>query len=732
MQVAAPSLSLPNVLLSQGGSYPLASLVDTWWAAIESSKKKKHDEFDQWAEEAMNFFDGPLNWMWNQAKTQKSTEGSSEGFLSSSEGQMPRFLMSVNRLFEAVSMFGPVLYHQNPTIAVTPRVTPRVSIDTMFAASPEALAAIRMFPALEQALSQGQPIDKNLLAIAQQLQTMYSDATSEEAQDQAIKGDHARILEHYSNWLQVESDKKAQARRAITETIIGGLGLMEVSPRVPPGGNRTVPRSRYRSYKDLYVDPDAHYWEDVTWTALKTCAPVNAVEDKFGLPPGSIRGQYSSEAALAGVNIQNQGRNAGGKLQGVSHDMVEYYEIYSKNGIGHNLRKAKNRQTDYSALGALGDFTYLVICKDCKYPLNMPPSVLEQAKEADAIAADVRSQMDEMEMLGQSLPEETGEPVSGMDVLASVVQWPVPFWGDDYSDGGWPIVRLHFCDKPGQIWPISICKSCIGELRFVNWCMSFLADGVAAGSKIYVAVAKEASSQIKDQLLNGTGPFSVLELEKILQKPINEIIQFLQAPSFQVDIWKMVAEVNQTIDKRLGLTELVYGLSSKQMRSAAEAQYRQQNINIRPDDMASQVEDWLSRIATREIQTMRWACEYDDVVPVLGDMAAQVYHTQILTQDVEAITRDFTFRVQAGTARKPNKDTKIAQLNDLGQVLLPIISPLTQFGVTRPFNAFITDLADAMEMDAAKYMLNEEDVQQLMLMQLPPPPEPANDNAQTE
>ena len=145
------------------------------------------------------------------------------------------------------------------------------------------------------------------------------------------------------------------------------------------------------------------------------------------------------------------------------------------------------------------------------------------------------------------------------------------------------------------------------------------------------------------------------------------MISFLQAPNFSIDIWRMISEVNQAIDKRLGLTELLYGMSGRQMRSAAEAQYRQENINIRPDDMASRVEDWLSLTATREIQAMRYTAEFEDLAPIVGSTAASVFVQQILTDDVSRITRDFRYRVEAGTARKPNRDTQIAQLTDIGQ-----------------------------------------------------------------
>ena len=40
---------------------------------------------------------------------------------------MPTFRMTVNRVFEAVALFGPVLYHRNPTVQVTPRMEPDIA-----------------------------------------------------------------------------------------------------------------------------------------------------------------------------------------------------------------------------------------------------------------------------------------------------------------------------------------------------------------------------------------------------------------------------------------------------------------------------------------------------------------------------------------------------------------------------------------------------------------------------
>ena len=667
-----------------GASHPLQPIVDRWKRVFSSARKDRKEKFDLYADEAMAFYDGPVNHMWS---SMRKSGGDHDGFLAK-DVQMPQFEMSVNRLFEAVSMFGPVLYHQNPTIAVTPRTNPDISIDTFYAGSEEAMQML----AMTQAVQQGVVTDPHIVQGVQMLHQQYHQSVDNDEKASVIDRDHSAILESISNYIQQEGSKQDEARMAITEAIITGLGLLQVEVEQPPGGGPKMARSRYRTNKDLLVDPDAKYWRDVTWIALRNCQPANVVEEKFGLPSGSLKGKYAKKSAMDSKSYGAK-RNGNGSTAGVTHDLVEYWDVYSKNGAGQNI-KLGTKDKKVKGLEVLGDYVHLAICEQCPYPLNLAPDVLQSGD---------------------------------MELILERASWEVPYWDDYWSDGGWPIVRLSFYNKPGEVWPISMVKPCIGELKFINWCMSFIADKVAAGSKIYVGVMKEAGESIRSQLTSGSGPFSVIDLERISGAKISDMISFLQAPNFSIDIWNMVSQVNQQIDKRLGLTELMYGMSGRQMRSAAEAQYRQENINIRPDDMASRVEDWLSLSATREIQAMRYLAELEDLVPIVGHTAASVFADQILTDNVSRITRDFRYRVEAGTARKPNRDTQIAQLTDIGQYILPVIQQAMMSGVTRPFNAYMEALGRAMDISIDQFLLGDDEQQMLMQMNAPPEESPPED-----
>jgi hypothetical protein len=619
-------------------SHPTAPIVDLWLQKIKDAKKHKHDRFGRYADECMKFFDGAHDWMWKGEYAKAPG-----GFLDKeSQGAAPTFRMTVNRVFEAVALFGPVLYHRNPVLQVTPRFGPEVA--------PESLGI--------------NPEDP-------QMQQHYTHFQTQRKFISEIKRTHASIKEHYLNWLQHEADKKVQCRRAINEAIIKGMGLLWTEMYQPKGSEIRHPKSHYLSVDDLVIDPDAQYWEDIQWIARKVVHPTWLVDKKFKLK-GELTGNMES-LGTQGMYKSKGGKTSSEKRDAKTFDLLEYWEVYTKCGFGDRLRSAKNssKESKYN-WGKFGDFNYLAVSRDVPFPLNLPSEDLKN---------------------------------KSFEEVFMQVQWPIPFW----TDGGWPFSKLSFHDKPKEIWPISLIKPAIGELRFVNWCMSFLADKVAASSTTYVAIAKAAGAEIQDQIKSGLGPYTHIEIAELFGRSVQDVVSFLDAPQFNSDIWTMVSQVLDLIDKRTGLTELIYGLSGPtQIRSAAEAEIRNQNVSIRPDDMSSQVEDWLSTCAMKEMEAAEWSLSADDVRPVLGASAAYIWTKQIKSQRFEKTVRDYDYRVEAGTARKPNKVNRVRQLNEFAQIAMPQLQQFAAQGNPGPYNALIEDWAKANDLDPARYMVAEE------------------------
>jgi hypothetical protein len=629
-----------------GKRHPLAPLCKQWLSLIKVAQEKKHREFGQFAEEAMKFYDGAHDFMWDVDKYATAPGG----FLDKDSGTaMPTFRMTVNRLFEAVALFGPALFHKYPQVVVNAIEPPEIS--------PESLG-------FDQADEAGMQ--------------QYQQIMAEQAAEASRKKTMASLKQRYLNWLQVAANKKKEARESITETLIKGMGVLWTEMRRPRGSRIQYPASVHVSCDDIVKDPDAEYDHQVEWIARRCVHAVNRVEEKYGLPAGSLRGSMQSLESQSTAKGRKDAKS--GKQDTTSYDLIEYWEIYSKNGMGDRLKGAGEGNKVKYDLSEFGDFCYLAVVKDVPYPLNMPTEMLERGDSEE---------------------------------LFQAAQWPIPFWTDEECSNGWPYAELSFYHKPKSVWPISPVKPAIGELRFVNWCMSFLADKAAASCKTYMGVMKSAAEEIRRQIADSSGPFTIIEISEIVGQPIDEIVSMLSAPDMPDLVWKMATETLEFIDKRLGTTDLIYGLSSTQMRSAAEAQTRDANTQVRPDEMANRVEDWLSESAMKEAEAAIWMLTHDDVVPVLGELGAHIFETQIQTTDFDQIVRDFDYTIAAGSARKPNKAQRIASLNEFGQMFLPVASAMAESGQVGPYNAFIEDMCRALDLpEPQRYQIDQPQASQ--------------------
>ena len=642
--------------------HPLQGICKTWLAKIELARKAKQERFGKWAEEAMKFFDGAHDWMWSDHYAKGPA-----GFLSQeSNSWMPTFRMTYNRMFEAVALLGPSLYFRNPNVQATPQPMPDIA--------PEALG-----------------IDPNNMFMVE----AYQQAAWQQQMVHAQRGSWAELYTTILTWLQQSTNKRRHVRMAVADALIKGAGYLWCALDKPRGSSRKTVRSVWVNADDIVKDPDATDDEDVMWIGRYCCHPVNVVEEKYDhIPPGTLKGHmqsFAQEASNSTSTGQQRARKKFAFEQGKSFDLIEYWEIYSKNGFGERLQR-QNMPLESNEIDTTqwGDFCHIVVAQGVPFPLNMPSNVM------------VRPPQDQPEQL-QAWEEE----------LFMLSQWPTPFWQDVPVSNGWPYAELGFYDKPGSVWKLSIFKPVAGEMRFINWCMSFLADKAASSCQTIVARAKSAGAEIQKQLGGATAPFQIMEIADIMGKSINEVVTFLQAPNFPVDIWHVIEAVDARIDKRLGLTELMYGLSSRQMRSATEAQVRDDNISIRPDDMANSVEDFVSASNLKEAEAMRYHLQAADVEPVVGPMGAAAWDQHLQSTDPDVVVREYSFHIEAGSARKPNKTNKVRQLQDFGQAAMPHFQALAMAGVIEPMNAFLHEMAKAMDLDPSPF-----------LMQGPPPPPP--------
>jgi hypothetical protein len=646
----------PDVIPQKRMEDALRAISTSWLSKLKQAEKHKKP-FNDDAKEGMNFFDGSGDWFWKQG-------GRAEG--NYSKIAPPSFKMSLNKVFEAVKLFGSVIYHRNPVRNVTPRTFPPVP--------PEALGlAPNQQPQVDPMTGQPMPDPRveQFMQVSQQIGTM-------EQQRATV----ASLMEAYLNYTPVELNLKEHSKKAVDEGIIKGMGvwwteLVEL-PASEDGQTFGLVGSFYDSVDNLLMDPDADEQEDILWCAKRCVHPVDEVAKQYGLNKEDLKGHIESFVARS----QEEDRDYKNKKRnGKTNDLCVYWKIWSKTGFGHTL---KGFPKEFAGMfDSLGQNCYVVVAEGVDFPLNCPKEIaLEE-------------------------PDESGLPNS----IFTKSRWPIPYYADI---NGWPFTPLQFHRKPGYIWPISHLKPGLSELKFLNWAMSFLAGRIMVSCKTMVGVAKAAGDDIKDQILkHEENGFALIELSETLGRSVADIVNVFQMPQVTPDIWQIIQAVSEMFDKRVGLTELVYGMTRSQFRSAAEAQVKSEQISVRPDDMANVLEDAMSILARKEALAARWLLQPQDVAPVLGPLGAEVWNGLIQQMDVHGLAREFDYRIEAGSARKPNKSGRVEQMQMAMQTLGPILQGLVPMGQVDPLNALITDWAKSLDIDPKNY-----------LIQPPPPPPP--------
>jgi hypothetical protein len=607
----------------------LRTVVNHWMTKIKSAKDHKRKVFQKSADECNALYGGPKSWdeVWG------SVMGGGDGVSSDGDGMELTFKVSVNKTFEFVTLFGPAMYEENPVRTVKPRMP--VVVPPQF-------------------------FGQDMMTY----QALFNQESLRVQQD----GLRSVLLSSYLNWTPKECGLSVEARLAIDEALIKGRGCLWTELQQPPASDMRIVGSTWDSVDNLLVDPDAHSFNKATWIARKCIHPTWQVERDFGLPTGSIRGNMESQAKQADIDGDEDAEYD--RKRGSTNDLLVYWKIYSKMGIGGRLQGIRKDIT--GPLEMFGDYVYLAVADGIPYPLNLCPA-------------------------------DTTDPafISDPSKVFAKVAWPTPFWGQ----GEFPVSVLDFHAVHNSAWPMPHLKAGMGELKFLNWCMSFLMGKIRNTSRDFVAIIKEAGEELKASILEGRD-LTLLEIDST-HKNINEVVQFLQHPQMNGDIWKVLEAVEANFDKRVGLTELMYGQQgATQIRSASEAQMRNQNMNVRPDDMRKQVEEWMSRVAAKEAICARYHLLPKDIQPALGQMASMAWSQYVYSRDVGTICRQLEYQIEAGSTQRKNKNWEQQTVDTAVQTLMPVFQAYAQQTLDMtPMNNLIGDYAKAHDLDENRYQL---------------------------
>lgn len=485
-----------------------------------------------------------------------------------------------------------------------------------------------------------------------QAMMMFQAATMQGQQLRAIDSLRAKLLEYYLNYTPNALDLKTESRWAIVEALIKGAGCLWTEKYDPPSGGSPMVGSFYDSVDNLLIDPDAKTPKNALWISRRRCRPVWETERKYGMPTGYLKGMAESSANKALVESTPEGAYM--RATGQTCDMIVYHEIYSKCGLGGRLTGIDERMRDMS--DQFGDYCYLCVCPGLNHPLNVPPQLFDM------------------------------EATAGLAEMQKRVQWPIPYW----ADGEWPVSMLGFHWIPEDPWPMSHVAPGMGELKFLNWMYSMIAGKIQISCRDIIAILEEAGDKVDEAIKNGAD-FEVVKIKGSAGKTINEIVQFLKHPDFNMDIWRVIDSIGEQFEKRVGLTELAYGLSSRQDRSATESATKRDQMNVRPDDMANRVEDWMSEVSRKEAIAARYLLSGQDVQSICGPTGAMMWDQFVRPATPDELLYSLEYRIEAGSVRKPNRDRDAQNAKDLMQAMGPFYQNIAvSTGLTQPWNQIVT------------------------------------------
>lgn len=652
---------------------PLNPLCKRWLDKLKLARKFKKRLFGDDAAEAMKFFHCGKELhelMWERHAVERKTLHEEE------ELPAPHFRIVVGKVAELVELFGPTLYHKNPEIVAQPK-TLEIPNDLLFPLIDPATVQQAQMAAQQQ----GQPFDMASLI----------------PPDPDDNGDQltARLIQYYLNYVQFENDKKVQSRKAIDEALIKGAGILwtEVFPMYP-GGPELV-GSFYDTIDNLLIDMDAETLDEAWWCARKRVWPIWKVAERFKIDEKYLREKYMAhegrEEVAGEVEYGKPERthNPDARRMGETNDVMEFWEIYSRMGIGTKQKGFMPEEADLSAdqqqvvdvMEQFGENVYLAIADKIPYPLNF--------KTAD------------FEALATEPDEEAHEQLHTQKLKD--VSWPIPFW----VAGLWPFTTIAFHDVPNSPWPMSHIKPGLGYLKFLNWVMSFMVNRLRHSLRTVAATMKSAGDELTEKFFSGKD-FEVLELADNLGvgTDVNKLVSYLKIPDMNPDIWKVVDSVFALFDKATGLTEIMYGAAGG-MRSAEEARIKGANSSVRVDDMGNKVEDAMSLVARKEGMAARWVLDEQSLAPVLGQRGTSLWMRFVKETDFEKVSREFHYRIAAGSIRKPDPESQANIINQAMQVIPNMLKMAENPQFRDIANFLISKWCEANNFDAKNPLIPE-------------------------
>lgn len=622
-------------------TYVSGPLCQVWEQRIEASKRARK-RFDAVRRQCMDFFGSSAGFMWDRDHNKDYFDGNLP---------KPKFQITINKAFEFVSIYGPSLFWQYPTRKVMSQRT------------------LELVPEIF-----GDPQDP----FVQQMFQQYAQRDQLERGRQNFVN---KMMENYLDWSQREQPNGGligNGVMCITDALLSGRGCLWPETYYFPGSDTPYTQLRFDSVANLYIDADCNdpYLESAGYIMRRHVTPAWQVERMFSLKKNSLakHAKMKSQEQIVREEAAKSGADARGAG---TFDCIEWYEIWSKVGVGPRMNGAENNMLDRLD-EVVGDYAYLCIAPGVKYPLNAP------------------------------VDKFFGDDGWDDEEVSQAFEWRACNYGHAlpaYKDNRWPVALLDFNRVPNSPYPLAPLGPGLGELIALNVLMSAYVDMAWENRKTILGYYKSAAEDMV-QALESDDAFVRVPLNDVMQKSITDVMQILQRPEANRDILQAISMVSASFDKRVGLNELLYGnAGATQIRVAADIRERSTNSSIRPQKMAGDVAAWMSEASQLEMFLASMHVRGESLTHLLGSVGAAVWDEEF-GEATDQLLREMKATVEASEVRRPNKERDTANVQSLQQYVLPLLQNYAQStGDTEPLNAFFERVGQAMEMDTRDFHL---------------------------
>jgi hypothetical protein len=610
-----------------------SSIVDIWLSKIRLAKRHKKEQFQDMADVATRFYNGPHNFQFTPAILHNEKLGFTHANTMMDDG--PPFQITVNKTFELVRLFLPYLYHRVPKRRVKPKI-------------------YQFKPMLQQMLQ-------------------YQDAQMPQ------KEVSAQLLEWVIQNTANEMDLREDSRYAVSEALIKGAGVMwhELHPVGDTG--LVLPASAAESIDMLQIDPDVNHYKNAKWSVREHIDPVWRVEKKFGMDEGSLKPNMTSMGDQSLASSFEEHNYYEKETEGNSCDLMVWYEVFSRMGLGDKLQGAP--QSMKGVLSAFGDNVRIVVAPGVPYPLNLPVHLFT---EANATAE-----------------------------IASRIKWPTENHQDPTDP--WPWSWLKFHTVHNQLWPMSHLAPALGEQIFLNWAYSMLAGKIHTTSRDFIAYAQSAEEEVVDAIMNGQN-LTGIPINDMFEGSINNVVDFLQHPKMNSDIFQVLQLIETNFEKRTGLNELMYAMRGSQMRSGTEAQMMRDSMTITPQDMAQEVDNWSNKVAKKEAILAQSHLTPNDVSYIFGEDVqeiqigptgmqqfgplTQMWQQFLAGKEMKHVVADFAFSIEESSGQAQDASKEKEDINQALQYMAPMLTTVWEgTGDPSGLNALLTRWHQVMEFE---------------------------------